>query len=54
VTQSGTAYAFVDARRDYGHMLELYEPSELLTGFYAMVADAANEWNGSDPIRTLS
>jgi hypothetical protein len=54
VTQAGTAYAFVDARRDYGHMLELYEPSEALTGFYAMVADAAIAWNGSDPVRTLA
>ena len=51
---SGTRYAFVDATVSLGHMLELYEPSEQLTGFYDMVRNAAKDWDGSDPIRKLN
>lgn len=53
VTQTGTAFAFVDARTQLGHMLELYEPTEQLTGFYDVVAAAARGWDGSDLIREL-
>lgn len=53
-TATGTRYAFVDATGTLGHMLELYEPTEQLTGFYAMVRDAARDWDGSDPIRKLN
>lgn len=53
VTQTGTAFAFVDARASMGHMLELYEPTPQLTGFYSFVADAANGWDGCDPVREL-
>ncbi|WP_324262045.1 VOC family protein [Altererythrobacter sp. H2] len=54
VTATGTAFAFIDAREQMGHMLELYEPSDVLTGFYAMVAEAAQGWDGSDPVRALA
>ena len=53
VTQTGTAFAFVDAREQMGHMLELYEPTPQLTGFYDFVAEAAREWDGRDPVREL-
>lgn len=53
VTQTGTAFAFVDARASLGHMLELYEPTPQLVGFYDFVADAANGWDGRDPLRAL-
>jgi hypothetical protein len=53
VTATGTAFAFVDARSSLGHMLELYEPAEMLTGFYDFVAEAARGWDGSDMIREL-
>jgi len=53
-TATGTRYAFVDARGTLGHMIELYEPSDQLTGFYAMVRDAAKGWDGSDPMRKLN
>jgi len=53
VTQTGTAFAFVDARESLGHMLELYEPTEQLTGFYDFVAAAARGWDGRDLIREL-
>lgn len=53
-TATGTRYAFVDARQSFGHMFELYEPSDQLTGFYAMVREAAHGWDGSDLIRKLN
>jgi len=49
----GFVFAFVDASAVYGHMLELYSPVPALTGFYAMVADAARTFNGGDPITTI-
>ena len=53
VTQTGTAFAFVDARASLGHMLELYEPTPQLTGFYDFVAAAAQGWDGRDLLREL-
>ena len=53
VTQTGTAFAFVDTRASLGHMLELYEPTAQLTGFYDLVADAAKGWDGRDVVREL-
>lgn len=53
VTQTGTAFAFIDTRETLGHMLELYEPTPQLTGFYDFVAAAAQGWDGTDLIREL-
>jgi hypothetical protein len=53
VTQTDTAFAFVDTRASLGHMLEMYEPTPELTGFYDFVAAAAQGWDGSDLIREL-
>ena len=53
VTTTGTTFAFVDACEQMGHMLELYEPTPQLTGFYTMVAEAAKGWDGRDPVREL-
>lgn len=50
-TAAGQAFAFHDARADRGHLVELYEPSDRLLGFYAMVAEAAAAWDGRDPVR---
>ncbi len=52
-TSFGTEFAFADASDSLGHMIELYEGNENLRGFYAMVRDAARDWDGSDPIRDL-
>jgi catechol 2,3-dioxygenase-like lactoylglutathione lyase family enzyme len=41
----GFRYVFVDAVKEYGHMLELYEPSDALTGFYAMVRRSAGNFS---------
>ena len=50
-TAGGQEFAFCDARSDLGHLVELYEPSARLLGFYEMVARAAQGWDGSDPVR---
>lgn len=50
----GFVYAFVDAVELHGHMLELYAPLPQLTGFYAMVADAAKSFKGGDVIQTIA
>jgi catechol 2,3-dioxygenase-like lactoylglutathione lyase family enzyme len=53
VTTGGTAFAFVDTTASLGHMLELYEPTPQLTGFYDFVAEAAKGWDGKDLLREL-
>lgn len=40
----GFVFAFVDATAALGHMIELYAPLPALTGFYEMVAKAAESW----------
>ncbi|HEY7627543.1 MAG TPA: VOC family protein [Ilumatobacteraceae bacterium] len=50
-TPGGVEFHFVDTVATYGHMLELYPPSARLLDFYAMVASAAVDWDGADPIR---
>ena len=52
-TSGGFAFAFCDARHDLGHLVELYQPTERLLHFYAMVTDAAAGWDGTDPVRLL-
>jgi catechol 2,3-dioxygenase-like lactoylglutathione lyase family enzyme len=54
VTSTGSAFAFHDATATLGHMIELYEPTPRLLGFYAMVADAADGWDGQEPVRSAS
>jgi hypothetical protein len=50
-TSTGQAFAFMDARDDLGHLVELYAPSDRLLAFYAAVADAAEGWDGRQPVR---
>jgi catechol 2,3-dioxygenase-like lactoylglutathione lyase family enzyme len=50
-TSGGQLFAFHDARQQLGHLVELYEPSERLIGFYRSVAAAADGWDGSEPVR---
>jgi catechol 2,3-dioxygenase-like lactoylglutathione lyase family enzyme len=54
VMNDGFVFAFVDTTAAYGHMLELYAPVPSLTGFYAMVADAAKGWQGGDVLTTIA
>ncbi len=53
MTRTGTEFAFVDRVASHGHMLEIYESSAALKGFYQMVADAALDWDGRESIRSL-
>ena len=53
-TTAGQSFAFCDARTERGHLVELYEPTERLHAFYAMVATAADRWDGSRPVRPIS
>ncbi|WP_205528513.1 VOC family protein [Desertimonas flava] len=50
-TATGQEFAFMDARADLGHLVELYEPSDRLVAFYATVAALADAWDGSHPVR---
>jgi len=50
---SDTEFAFIDARKTLGHMIEIYLGSEGLHGFYKMVRDASIGWTGDDPVRSL-
>lgn len=52
-TSSPTRFHFIDSVVTLGHMIELYQRSERLHGFYAMVREAAQDWDGTEPLRTL-
>ncbi len=52
-TASGMPFAFHDARSDLGHLIEIYERSSPLVGFYDMVREASIDWNGDNPVRIL-
>ena len=56
VCRSGTAQtpsAFVDARTELGHLIELCQDSPQLRYLYDFVAKAAEAWDGADPVRHL-
>jgi hypothetical protein len=52
-TTTGNVFAFHDSTAELGHMVEIYEGTPGLRRFYAMVADAARGWDGSDPVRSI-
>ncbi len=52
-TAGSTRFAFHDARADLGHLIEIYPASDTLLGFYRMVAQASEGWDGTDPVRSL-
>ena len=51
---STTRFHFVDAVDELGHMIELYQRSDHLLQFYAMVRDAAVGWDSNDPVRDVN
>jgi Glyoxalase/Bleomycin resistance protein/Dioxygenase superfamily len=53
MTSGGQAFMFHDATATLGHMVEIYEGTPRLRGFYSMVAEAAVGWDGSHPLREL-
>ena len=44
---------FADARKDYGHMIELYQPVKALEKFYAMVAARSESWDGNELVYSI-
>jgi len=52
-TGAGMPFGFYDARAEHGHLIEIYERTERLAGFYEMVRAASDGWDGRDPIRRL-
>lgn len=52
-TPNGNNFAFHDARAQLGHLVEIYEPRPTILALYRKVADAALEWDGSDPVREM-
>ena len=52
-TSSGMRVHFHDGRETLGHLIELYEPTEHLVAHYRKVAEAADGWDGTDPVRPL-
>lgn len=52
-TTTGTRFAFHDALAERGHLIEVYERSPGLARFYDLVRTAADDWDGTEPIRRL-
>lgn len=49
---TGTRSAFIDARADLGHLIELYPQSGLVGAHYDAIARAAVDWDGARPLRS--
>ena len=45
---------YVDAGGGPGHVIELLQPMAGSEGLFAMMRDAARDWDGSDPLRPLA
>jgi len=50
----GFPFAMIDTVAQFGHMIELYKPLPQLSGFYDFVRQAAQGFDGKDPVRTIS
>jgi hypothetical protein len=50
----GFVFAMIDTVAAFGHMIELYQPVPQLAGFYDFVRQAAEGFDGTDPVRTIS
>ncbi len=46
-------FAYVDTRPHLGHMLEIIEDRDSIKNIFKMIADAAVDWDGRNPIRYL-
>jgi hypothetical protein len=52
-SMGGMRLAWFDTRSMLGVMVEVYEESNLMRRLYAKVARAAEDWDGSEPLRAL-
>jgi hypothetical protein len=50
----GAGFAMMDAVEQFGHFIELYEPSPPLLGVYHLVQNAAMNFDGTDPVRDFA
>lgn len=50
---NGFAFVMMDATARYGHMIELYEGIQALTGFYDMVREASLNFDDRDLLRPI-
>lgn len=51
---SDLVLVFMDAIKQYGHFIELYEPKPVLLNVFDMVAKAAVGFTGDDPVRSMN
>jgi Glyoxalase/Bleomycin resistance protein/Dioxygenase superfamily len=49
----GVGFAMMDCVREYGHFVELYEPTPVLLGVYELVRSSAQGFDGVDLIRSF-
>jgi Glyoxalase/Bleomycin resistance protein/Dioxygenase superfamily len=49
----GKGMAFIDASPLLGHMIEVYEDSDTIRGFYALVRGFCEEWDGTRLVHGL-
>lgn len=49
----GFTFLMIDAVERFGHFIELYEATPTLTGFYDLVRDASDGFDGQAPIREI-
>jgi methylmalonyl-CoA/ethylmalonyl-CoA epimerase len=52
-TATGMRFAYVDTDRQAGGMIELIETGPAVEAFFAKVRRAADDWDGSRPLRRL-
>jgi hypothetical protein len=52
-TANGIRFAYINTDQHPGGMIELIEHGPAIDGFFAMVRDAAQGWDGSKPVRRL-
>lgn len=50
----GAGFAMMDAVEQFGHFIELYEPSAPLLGVYHLVKSASMNFDGSNPVRDFA
>jgi hypothetical protein len=52
-TANGIRFAYVNTDQHPGGMIELIEHGPAIDGFFAMVREAAQGWDGAEPVRRL-
>ena len=53
ISSSGMRVHFLDGRSTIGGLIEIYVGNEHLRAHYARVAELAQDWDGSDPVRSM-